>query len=124
MHPFILLSGSPPSDPFRSLKKATRFNMSARETPVLGSSSMAVCLLVSGFNNSPGSGARDPRLDPADAGEVRNGDVARLQRELAHERAGHDDVARLQLPPVLAELFGEPLNRIQRIAEHGRAEAR
>src|SRR5712671_3610461 len=42
MQPFILLSGSPPSDPFRSLKKATRFNMSERGTPVLGSSSMAV----------------------------------------------------------------------------------
>src|SRR5262249_37693168 len=42
MQPFILLSGSPPSDPFRSLKKATRFNMSERRNPVLGRFSMAV----------------------------------------------------------------------------------
>src|ERR1700722_15370094 len=45
MHPFILLSGSPPSKPLRSLKKATRFNIAARERPERGSVSIEFSLI-------------------------------------------------------------------------------
>src|SRR5262249_2518195 len=40
--PGILLSGSPPSDPLRSLKRATRFIISARDNVILGSVSISV----------------------------------------------------------------------------------
>ena len=36
MQPFILLSGSPPSEPLRFLNSATRFIILARETPERG----------------------------------------------------------------------------------------
>ena len=39
--PGILLSGRPPSEPLSSLKRATRFIISAREIPNFGSVSMA-----------------------------------------------------------------------------------
>src|ERR1700674_1388691 len=41
MQPDILLSGSPPSKPLRSLNRATRFIMSARETLIFGKVSIA-----------------------------------------------------------------------------------
>src|SRR3954466_10951849 len=67
-------------------------------------------------------GRSNTHPDPADARKLRNRNIPRLQRELAHERAGHDDVARPQPPAMLAKFFGEPLNRVQGIAEHGRTE--
>jgi hypothetical protein len=60
----------------------------------------------------------DFHLHAADAGELGDSNVAGTQWELAYERPGHDDVARTELSPVLAELVDEPSDGIQRIPEY------
>ena len=48
IQPFILLSGSPPSEPLRSLNSATRFIILARETPERGKVSIEFAILPDG----------------------------------------------------------------------------
>src|SRR5579862_1805931 len=66
----------------------------------------------------PHSSLGDADLNAPDAGELGNGGIAWMQRKLAHERTGHDDVAGAQASPVFPEFLREPFDRVQRIAEH------
>src|SRR3954447_10120190 len=62
--------------------------------------------------------ARDAYRYAAKVGEVRLRAIARRQRELAHERARHDDVAGPNAAAELGELSRQPDHGGQRVSEH------
>src|SRR4051812_13290850 len=70
-----------------------------------------------GYKRNTDSRLGDPPPHSPDPRKTRHGNISRLQGKLAHERAGHDDVVRAQPSPVLAQFFGEPLYRIQRMSK-------
>src|SRR5882672_484982 len=62
--------------------------------------------------------ARDAYRYAANAGELRLRAITRRQRELAHERARHDDVAGPDAATELGELSRQPDHGGQRVSEH------
>src|SRR5258705_5196441 len=62
--------------------------------------------------------ARDAYRYAANAGEVRLRAIARRQRELAHERARHDDIAGSDATAELGELSRQPDHGAQRDSQY------